>query len=189
MHNIYLDPNEVGSYGSLTGFLKNANIFSKEKAKAELQKLRAYTLHYPPIRKRFNKRRFTIRGYGEIWSIDLADMTKFSRMNSGKKYLLGVVEALSKYAYVIPISNNKASTVKDDMVEIIIRAKYTPKFVNHDLGKEWEGQFKAYMNSLGIKQYSTYSLHSPFVDGSGEHLNIDLWLVLPIQGKRNTSMF
>ena len=42
-----------------------------------------------------------------IWGVDLADMQSLSKYNKGNKYLLCVIDLLSKYAWVIPIKDKK----------------------------------------------------------------------------------
>ena len=46
------------------------------------------------------------------WAADLADMKNLSRYNKGVKYLLTVVDVLSKYAWVVPMKNKTGAEQK-----------------------------------------------------------------------------
>lgn len=50
--------------------------------------------------------------YGQQWAADLADMKNLSRYNKGVKYLLTVVNVLSKYAWVVPMKNKTGAEQK-----------------------------------------------------------------------------
>ena len=39
----------------------------------------------------------------DIWTADLVDMSSFSRSNKCYKYLLTVIDILSKYGWVVPL--------------------------------------------------------------------------------------
>lgn len=46
------------------------------------------------------------------WAADLADVQDLSRHNKGVKYLLTVVDVLSKYAWVVPMKKKTGSEQK-----------------------------------------------------------------------------
>ena len=46
-----------------------------------------------------------------ILGVDLADMQSLSRYNKGFKYLLCAIDLLSKYAWVIPIKDEKGTSI------------------------------------------------------------------------------
>ena len=55
---------------------------------------------HKPVRKRFQKRSVLARQVDDIWTADLADMSPYSRSNSGYKYLLYVIDVFSKYGWM-----------------------------------------------------------------------------------------
>ena len=63
-------------------------------------------LHKPVIKK-FNKRKVYSQFKDNIWGVDLADMQSLRRKNKGIKYLLCVIDLYSKYAFVIPLKDEK----------------------------------------------------------------------------------
>ena len=46
-----------------------------------------------------------------IWGVDLADMQSLSKYNKGIKYLLCAIDLFSRYAWVIPIKDEKGVLV------------------------------------------------------------------------------
>ena len=72
----------------------------------EVNKILAKELHKPVIKK-FNKRKVYSQIKDNIWGIDLADTQSLSRKNKGIKYLLCAIDLFSKYAFVIPLKDQK----------------------------------------------------------------------------------
>ena len=66
----------------------------------------ANELHKPIIRK-FKKRKVYSTFRDNIWGVDLADMQSFNKYKKEIKYLLCVIDLLSKYAWVVPIKDKK----------------------------------------------------------------------------------
>ena len=56
-----------------------------------------------PARIRFKRRPYVIKGLNDLWQADLADYSKYSRDNNGYKYILAVIDAFTKFAYVEPL--------------------------------------------------------------------------------------
>ncbi|ODM88779.1 putative uncharacterized transposon-derived protein F54H12.3 [Orchesella cincta] len=154
--NVYFDPSEVGSYASLYSALKNNKLKSVTDLEGELLKLKTYTL-FKPVRKSYPTRKYMVHSYKDIWNLDLLDMSKFSRSNKGYKYIVVCIEGLSKKAMAVPIKNKRAPTVMKAFEEIIRKEQYTPKLLHTDRGLEFEGSFRKYAESLGIKIYNTYT--------------------------------
>ena len=50
-----------------------------------------------------------------IWAAELAEM------NRGVKYLLSVIDVLTKYTWVKPLNDNRSKTVLHGFIEIVIR--------------------------------------------------------------------
>jgi len=48
-----------------------------------------------------------VRGIDEIWAADLVDMRPFSEYNDGVKYLLTVIDVLSKYGWMRAIKERR----------------------------------------------------------------------------------
>ena len=58
---------------------------------------------HKPVRKRFQIRSVFVKRVDDIWTADLVDMSPYSRLDSGYKYLLTVIDAFSKYGWIVPL--------------------------------------------------------------------------------------
>ena len=70
----------------------------------------AEELHKPIIRK-FKKRKVYSSFKDNIWSADLADMQLIRKFNKGFRFLLSVIDILSKYAWVVPLKDKKCVSI------------------------------------------------------------------------------
>ena len=62
---------------------------------------------HKPIISKFNKRKVYSPFKDNIWGVDIADMQLLSKFNKGIKYLLCVIDLISKYAFVVPLKDKK----------------------------------------------------------------------------------
>ena len=99
----YEDPQEPGALGGVDPFVK-AQKLKTPQAQRILQSVLSYTLH-KPRRTRFPTVPTLVFDRDEQWQMDLVDMQKLSRWNMGNKYLLTVIDVLSKYAWAVPIKS------------------------------------------------------------------------------------
>ena len=58
-----------------------------------------------------------------IWGADLADMQSLSKHNKGNKYSLCVIDLVSKYAWVVPLKDNKGVSIVNAFQKIISSKK------------------------------------------------------------------
>jgi hypothetical protein len=77
-----------------------------------LQSQDTYTLH-KPTRRRFPRRRVVFYGIDHQWQADLVDLAKLSSYNKGFKYLLICIDVLSRYQWVVPLTDKTGKTLKD----------------------------------------------------------------------------
>ncbi|KAJ8911476.1 hypothetical protein NQ315_010847 [Exocentrus adspersus] len=107
--------------------------------------------------KHFRIRRTIIKGFADLWQIDLAEMQLFASCNRGFRYILVVINCYSKYVYAKPLKNKTAIEVTKKM-KIIEEADHIPKHIQSDNGKEFYNEpFSALMHQYGINHYSTFS--------------------------------
>lgn len=113
---------------------------------------------HKPARKRFTRRRVYVKGIDDLWQIDLIDVQKHSRDNKGFKFILTVIDVLSKYAWAVPVKNKNALSVTSAMRQVLA-GKRTPKNIQCDEGKEFYNQsFRKLMQEHNINMYSTFSV-------------------------------
>ena len=79
------------------------NIFTMENLSEELNK---------PVINKFERNKVIINHIDEIHSCDLVDMTKYSRINKGYKYIFTNIDIFSKFAWSFPIKPKKIVDIK-----------------------------------------------------------------------------
>ena len=79
------------------------NNFTMEDLSQELNK--------PTINK-FERKKVIVNHINEIHSTDLVDMTQYSKMNRGYKYIFTNIDVFSKIAYDYPIKSKKIQDIK-----------------------------------------------------------------------------
>ena len=73
--------------------------------------------------KKFKKRKVYSSFKDNIWGIDLADMQLLSKFNKGIKYLLCAIDLFSKYAWVIPLKDQKGPNIVNAFQKIISKER------------------------------------------------------------------
>ncbi|CAB0043050.1 unnamed protein product [Trichogramma brassicae] len=108
-----------------------------DEVSAWLEQQDAYNLHTPVIRK-FPRRCYNVRNIDDVWEADLMDMRSLKTYNNDYAYLLVVIDALSKYAWIEPLKDKSAQTVSTAFERILRRSKgRVPVLVQTDKGKEF----------------------------------------------------
>ena len=62
-----------------------------------------------------------------IWGVDLADMQLISKYNKGIRYLLSAIDSFSKYAFVVPLKDERGSTIVNAFQSILNNSKKKTK--------------------------------------------------------------
>ena len=112
-------------------------------------------LNKPTINK-FPRQKVIVNHINEIHSTDLVDMTQYSKINRGYKYIFTNIDVFSKYAYAFPLKSKKIQDIKPCFEKIFKNNK--PKFIWSDkepslLSKEMQLFFK----NNNVKIYHTNS--------------------------------
>ena len=112
-------------------------------------------LNKPSINK-FPRQKIIINHINEIHSTDLVDMSQYSKMNKGYKYIFTNIDIFSKIAYGFPLKSKKIQDIKPCFEKIFEKNK--PKYIWSDkepafFSKEMQ-QFFKYNN---VKIYHTNS--------------------------------
>ena len=68
-------------------------------------------LNKPTINK-FPRQKVIVNHIDEIHSTDLVDMTKYSKINKGYKYIFTNIDIFSKIAYAFPLKSKKIQNIK-----------------------------------------------------------------------------
>ena len=123
------------------------NNFTMEDLSNELNK---------PIIQKFERQKVIVKHINEIHSTDLVDMSQYSKMNRGYKYIFTNIDVFSKIAYAFPLKSKKIQDIKPCFEKIFKKNK--PKYIWSDkepafFSKEMQQFFK----DNNIKIYHTNS--------------------------------
>ena len=90
-----------------------------------------------------------------IWGADLANMQLINKFNKGFKFLLYVIDIVSKYAWVASIVNPFQRTLKDSTE---LHSNRKPNKIWVDKGSEfYNNSFKKWLQENDIVMYSTHN--------------------------------
>ena len=93
-------------------------------------------LHKPIIRK-FKKREVYSAFKDNIWAADLADMQLISKFNKGFRFLLCVIDIYSKYAWIVPVKDEKGISIVNAFQSILKKSNRKPNKIWVDKGSEF----------------------------------------------------
>ena len=111
---------------------------------------------HKPITEKFNKREVYSQFKDNIWGIDLTDMKLLSKQNKSIKYLLCAIDLYSKYAFVVPLKDEKGISITNAFKKKQSGRK--PNKIWVDQGSVfYNHDFKRWLSSNAIIMYSTYN--------------------------------
>lgn len=130
---IYYDPSNPGSFGGVHRLWKEVG-GSKQQVAEWLQTQDTYTLH-KPARKKIKRNRIQVAGLDDQWEADLIDVQGLAKYNNNFKFLLTIIDTLSKYAFVEPIKDKSGGSIIKAFSKIFkIRQ---PRKLRTDSGKSY----------------------------------------------------
>lgn len=161
LEQIYGDPSNPAGYGSAKQLYDTAKRTIRglklKTVKEFLERKKSYTLHRPVI-TRFERRKVLTRGLDWNWGADLVDLRPLARENRGNKYLLTVIDFLSRYAFARPIKTKKGAEVARAFEYILRTSRRRCRKLATDRGSEfYNPHFKRLMRLRRIIHYSPYS--------------------------------
>ena len=97
-------------------------------------------------------------GINEQFVMDLVDLQKLAKWNKGYKYLLTVIDVLSKYAWVEPLKNKSATELVAALERLWKRlGTRHPEKVHTDSGGEfYNSKVQAFFKKQGVHHFSTH---------------------------------
>lgn len=138
---------------------------------------------FTPARRNFPRRHVVVKGLDENWQSDLIDLQAYSKFNKGVRYLLVVIDTLSKYAWVEPLRSKSGIDVVKAFEKILKKGR-VPKLLQVDNGKEYYNKnFEGLMKKYNIKMYSTYSkIKTSMAERYNRTLKSALWKKFALNG-------
>lgn len=129
---------------------------SKEKLTEILSGVNAFSIHRK-VKKTFPRRKIIVQRPFEQLQADLAEVNKMDpQHNNNTRYLLTVVDVMSKYAWVIPLKDKKATTVLEALKPIILESH--PEKLQTDKGSEFfNSTVQKFLKSENVKLFATES--------------------------------
>jgi hypothetical protein len=152
---IYLDPASPASFQGVDKIYR----YVKEEGKYKIGKSRiqkwlnnqdSYSVNKHTTKK-FSRGRVLVSGKDDQWESDLADMTYYAQYNNGIKYLVVVIDVFSRYGWIEPIKDKKASSIVDAFSKIISNNN-KPRRLRTDGATDFSsGPFQKLLNSFDPK--------------------------------------
>jgi hypothetical protein len=118
----------------------------------------AYALTRPaPKGKGVYRRRRTMAGsIDDIWQADLADMNNLKEANRGYRFILTIVDVVSRYAFARPLKTKQGAEVSKAFESVFQESGRQPHKIQTDQGKEfYNQQVKSLFDRRKIQHYST----------------------------------
>ena len=120
----------------------------------------AYTLFRPAPHKKgvYQRAKIVVSNIDDQWQADLADMSNWQRENNGYRYILTVVDVMSRFAFARPIKHKNGQEVAAALEDIFAESNRHPKFyLQTDEGKEFFNRHvKELAAKYGFSQFHTY---------------------------------
>ena len=169
----YYDAASPGSFGGLEQIKPPKTSLKKVREWAQTQP--TYTLH-KPVRKHFPRNRVVVQGLDHLWQSDLLDMQAYRQQNRGIRYLLTVIDVLSKFAYVEPIKNKTGKDVKTALEKIFSSGR-KPLQLQTDSGTEFKNKVvQDYLKQENVHFYVPHSeQHAQVVERFNRTLKQLIW--------------
>ncbi|RWS18254.1 uncharacterized protein B4U80_06395, partial [Leptotrombidium deliense] len=157
LHNLYYNSKLPTAFTGKENLWRKAkqSIPNLNKVEFEtwLQNQSAYTLH-KQVRRKFKRTKIVACAIDEQWQADLVDMKEFEKENDGIKYLLTIIDVLSRYAMVSPLNNKSGLGVSKAFEKLFQERK--PVYLQTDKKKEfYNDSMKQLLNKLNIRHFST----------------------------------
>ena len=117
LKELYYSADDTGSYGGVERLYRRAvevqvACISRNAVDNFVSRQRAYTLN-TPARRHCCRNRIYVGSIDKEWQADLADMVGLQRENGGNRYILTVINVLSKFAWSEPIKYKDGKSVRD----------------------------------------------------------------------------
>lgn len=158
LEKTYYDPEDPAGFSGATRLLqKHEKKIPRKDIHDWLNAQNTYTLH-KPIRRRFPRLHYNVDTIDDVWEADLIDLQKFKSYNDDVSYLLTVIDVVSKYAWVEPLTDKSGQNVRQAFERIFDQGR-KPRLLQTDRGKEFVAD--TVQNLLKEKDISYRAVRNP----------------------------
>lgn len=135
-----------------------------------------------PARRRFPRRRVTVKSVNDLYQGDLVEMLPYANVNKGMRYILTIINCFTKVAIALPLKNKTAIEVAKVLEPIL--QKHKMKHFQTDQGKEWFNlHVQKLMTKYNINHYATFSeLKASVVERLNRTLKEKMWKEFTARG-------
>jgi hypothetical protein len=174
LKGIYYDPRNPASLSTPPVLAAAANVGLREAQKF-LRSQPTYTLH-KNARKRYPTRRYYVNNIDDQWQCDLMDLQALARYNNGNRFVLTVIDILSRYGWARPLKSKHGTEVKKAF-QSIFREGRIPKRIQSDQGTEFENRsVRSLFRQHDIELFSVKSAYkAALVERWNRTLKTRLW--------------
>lgn len=178
LKRVYYDSSNAGSYGGVQRLWKvvKSHGYKLKDVKEWVKSQESYNLH-KPVRRKFTRARVIARGIDAQWQADLVEMQEFARQNGGTRYLLTVIDVVSKFAWVVLLRSKTAVVVRDAFSAILAMGRH-PRKLQTDRGTEFYNTKMAHLLAANdIIHFSTHNneTKASIVERFNRTLKTDMW--------------
>jgi hypothetical protein len=154
LKDYYYNVNNTSSFRGINTLIQNLKSnnykYSRDEVINWLRKQPVYSTHLP-IRTKFKRNPIIAGHIDHNWSADLIEIRN-PKFNNNYRYILMVIDVLSKYGWAEPLFDKKAETVKKAFLKIFRATHRKPNILSTDAGKEFTNRsLKKYIKWRKIK--------------------------------------
>lgn len=123
-----------------------------DRARTVLEHIDSFGLHREYKRPRVYNPYFIYKKR-DLVQADLIDIRELSKANDGVNHLLLIIDVFTRFVWVYPITNKRATTVRDALREWLESLRMKPRVFSTDRGGEFfNGQVRALFRSFDVEQ-------------------------------------
>lgn len=123
---------------------------TRKYVKNWLRKQETYTVHRP-AKLNFKRNPIVSKTIDHNWHGDLVEISH-PKSNNNYRYILMIIDNLSKYGWARLLKDKKAETIKKAFLSILKESKRKPQILTTDAGKEFKNHsFRKYLKWRKIK--------------------------------------
>ena len=113
-------------------------------------------IYCKPPKKNYTTSKRDVYHFDDIWSLDILDLKDCGPENNRVyRYVLVIIDNLSKFGWTVPLKNKNTQTIKDSLENFLINSKRSPNLIEPNRRKDFYNNiFQDFLNKNNIKIYS-----------------------------------